>query len=114
MDSQAERARVLALAERVLRLEAESVLALCPRLDERFVDAVALLQRCRGRVIVTARPVSPAQIAPTLASTDACLLPHLPRVRRFGMVARETVRPLNSARPTRCWRCRPRLRLGIR
>ena len=35
-----DRARVRSLAERVLRLEGESVLALCARLDDRFVDAL--------------------------------------------------------------------------
>jgi arabinose-5-phosphate isomerase len=67
-----DRARILGLAERVLRLEAESVLGLLPRLDERFVDAVALLHRCRGRVIVTAMGKSGIigrKIAATLAST---------------------------------------------
>jgi arabinose-5-phosphate isomerase len=67
-----DRARILGLAERVLRLEAESVLGLLPRLDERFVEAVALLHRCRGRVIVTAMGKSGIigrKIAATLAST---------------------------------------------
>ena len=49
-----DRARILALGERVLRLEAASVLALCSRLDDRFVAAVTALHGCRGRVIVTA------------------------------------------------------------
>ena len=67
-----DRARILGLAERVLRLEAESVLGLLPRLDDRFVEAVTLLHRCRGRVIVTARGKSGIigrKIAATLAST---------------------------------------------
>jgi arabinose-5-phosphate isomerase len=67
-----DRARILGLAERVLRLEAESVLGLLPRLDDRFVEAVALLHRCRGRVIVTAMGKSGIigrKIAATLAST---------------------------------------------
>src|SRR5256885_16972730 len=41
------------LAERVLRLEAEAILALIAKLDERLDRAVALLQGCSGRVIVT-------------------------------------------------------------
>ena len=67
-----DRARVLALAERVLRLEAESILDLCPRLDDRFVAAVALIRGCAGRVIVTGMGKSGLvgrKIAATLAST---------------------------------------------
>jgi arabinose-5-phosphate isomerase len=64
--------RLLALAERVLRLEAQSVLDLCPRLDERFIAAVRLLHGCAGRVIVTGMGKSGLvgrKIAATLAST---------------------------------------------
>jgi arabinose-5-phosphate isomerase len=60
------------LAERVLRLEAEAILALIPRLDERFDRAVELLFRCRGRVILTGMGKSGLigrKIAATLAST---------------------------------------------
>ena len=67
-----DRARVLGLAERVLRLEAESILDLCPRLDDRFVAAVELLRGCAGRVIVTGMGKSGLvgrKIAATLAST---------------------------------------------
>ena len=59
-------------AARVLELEAEAILALVPRLDERFDDAVAALERCRGRVIVTGMGKSgiiARKIAATLAST---------------------------------------------
>jgi arabinose-5-phosphate isomerase len=59
-------------AARVLELEAESILALVPRLDARFDAAVALLERCRGRVIVTGMGKSgiiARKIAATLAST---------------------------------------------
>jgi arabinose-5-phosphate isomerase len=67
-----DRAKILALAERVLRLEAQSILDLCPRLDDRFVQGVELLQRCTGRVIVTGMGKSGLigrKIAATLAST---------------------------------------------
>lgn len=60
------------LAERVLRLEAEAILALIPRLDERFDRAVDLLFGCRGRVIVTGMGKSGLigrKVAATLAST---------------------------------------------
>src|SRR5213593_3733073 len=67
-----ERERLLAMADRVLRLEAESIAALRGRLDDRFVGAVDLLRRCRGRVIVTGMGKSGLigrKIAATLAST---------------------------------------------
>ncbi len=67
-----DRERILARAERVLRLEAESILELCPRLDDRFVRAVELIRACAGRVIVTGMGKSGIvgrKIAATLAST---------------------------------------------
>lgn len=42
-----------ALARKVLETEAAAILALLPRLDQRFDRAVDLLQNCRGRVILT-------------------------------------------------------------
>ena len=60
------------LAARVLELEAEAILALVPRLDARFDEAVARLERCRGRVIVTGMGKSgiiARKIAATLAAT---------------------------------------------
>ncbi|HEX5531552.1 MAG TPA: SIS domain-containing protein, partial [Methylomirabilota bacterium] len=92
-----DRARILGLAERVLRLEGESVLALCTRLDDRFVDAVTALHRCRGRVIVTGMGKSGLigrKIAATLASTGtpAYFLHPAEGVHGdLGMVAREDV-----------------------
>jgi arabinose-5-phosphate isomerase len=59
-------------AARVLRLEAEAVLALVSRLDERLDQAVDLLHRCSGRVIVTGMGKSGLvgrKIAATFAST---------------------------------------------
>jgi arabinose-5-phosphate isomerase len=59
-------------AARVLELESEAILALVARLDESFDDAVARLERCRGRVIVTGMGKSgiiARKIAATLAST---------------------------------------------
>jgi arabinose-5-phosphate isomerase len=67
-----DRSRLLALAGRVLRLEAEGVLGLIERLDERFVRAVAVLHGCAGRVIVTGMGKSGLvgrKVAATLAST---------------------------------------------
>ena len=92
-----DRARVRELGERVLRLEGESVLALCARVDDRFVDAVAALHRCRGRVIVTGMGKSGLigrKIAATLASTGtpAYFLHPAEGVHGdLGMVAREDV-----------------------
>jgi len=60
------------MADRVLRLEAESITALRQRLDDRFVKAVELVRGCRGRVIVTGMGKSGLvgrKIAATLAST---------------------------------------------
>jgi len=60
------------LAERVLRIEAEAILGLIPKLDERFEHAVELLRGCAGRVIVTGMGKSGLigrKIAATLAST---------------------------------------------
>jgi arabinose-5-phosphate isomerase len=62
----------LELAARVLRIEAAAVHGLVARLDARFEQAVALLARCRGRVIVTGMGKSGLicrKIAATLAST---------------------------------------------
>jgi arabinose-5-phosphate isomerase len=60
------------LAGRVLRIEAEAILGLIPKLDERFERAVELLRGCAGRVIVTGMGKSGLigrKIAATLAST---------------------------------------------
>ena len=62
----------LALARKVLQTEADAILALLERLDERFEHAVRLLIDCRGRVIVTGMGKSGLicrKIAATLAST---------------------------------------------
>jgi arabinose-5-phosphate isomerase len=62
----------LALARKVLQTEAAAILALIPRLDERFENAVDLLLTCRGRVIVTGMGKSGIicrKIAATLNST---------------------------------------------
>ena len=92
-----ERERLLAMADRVLRLEAESIAALRDRLDDRFVEAVGLLRCCRGRVIVTGMGKSGLigrKIAATLASTGtpAYFLHPAEGVHGdIGMMAREDV-----------------------
>ena len=60
------------IASRVLRLEAEAILALLPKLDAAFERATNVLRRCAGRVIVTGMGKSGLigrKIAATLAST---------------------------------------------
>ena len=62
----------LALAKRVLELEAAAILALVPRLGEPFLKALDLLMACRGRVVVTGMGKSGIigkKIAATLSST---------------------------------------------
>jgi arabinose-5-phosphate isomerase len=64
--------RLRDLARRVLELEAQGILALVPKLDDGFADAVRLLHACEGRVIVTGMGKSGLigrKIAATLAST---------------------------------------------
>jgi arabinose-5-phosphate isomerase len=62
----------LALARKVLETEAAAILALVPRIDERFERAITLLLQCRGRVILTGMGKSGIicrKIAATLTST---------------------------------------------
>lgn len=66
MSEEIERAR------RVLKIEAEAILSLIPRLDDNFTRAVRLLLECQGRVILTGMGKSgfiANKIAATLAST---------------------------------------------
>ena len=85
------------LAERVLRIEAEAILGLIPKLDERFERAVEVLRACGGRVIVTGMGKSGLigrKIASTLASTGtpAYFLHPAEGVHGdLGMVARSDV-----------------------
>jgi arabinose-5-phosphate isomerase len=60
------------LARKVLQTEAEAILALVERLDDRFEKGVSILLDCRGRVIVTGMGKSgiiARKIAATLSST---------------------------------------------
>jgi Predicted sugar phosphate isomerase involved in capsule formation len=62
----------LSLAQRVLSIEAEAVMAMRDRLDGQFVEAMALILDCRGRVVVSGMGKSGhvgGKIAATLAST---------------------------------------------
>ena len=56
----------------VLQIEAEAILALIPKLDERFDRAVEILRDCRGRVVLTGMGKSGSvaqKVASTMAST---------------------------------------------
>jgi arabinose-5-phosphate isomerase len=62
----------LAIARKVLQMEAAAILALVDRLDDRFDAAIRLLLACQGRVIATGMGKSGIicrKIAATLAST---------------------------------------------
>jgi len=62
----------LELARRVLQIEADAVRALMERVDERFAAAVELIDRRKGRVVVSGMGKSghiARKIASTLAST---------------------------------------------
>jgi arabinose-5-phosphate isomerase len=66
------KASSLELAARVLKIEADAVAALIPRLNGDFLRAMALILGCRGRVIVSGIGKSghvARKIAATLAST---------------------------------------------
>jgi arabinose-5-phosphate isomerase len=63
---------VLKVGQRVLEMEADAVRAVAERLDERFVYAVALVEACRGRVVVMGMGKSGLvgkKLAATLAAT---------------------------------------------
>lgn len=64
--------QVLLTARHVLKVEAEAVLALIDRLDERFERAVEMILACQGRVVITGMGKSGLicqKIASTMAST---------------------------------------------
>ncbi len=67
-----EQKEILAIAKRVLVIEAEAIRALVPRLGEGFERAIGLLLACQGRVVLTGMGKSglvAKKIAATLAST---------------------------------------------
>ena len=67
----------LALARKVLETEAAAILALIPRIDQRFERAVEMLRSCQGRVITTGMGKSgiiSRKIAATLTSTGTASL----------------------------------------
>lgn len=60
--------QVLKTAEQTLRIEAESILQLIPRLNENFEKAVDLILSCKGKIILTGIGKS-GQVARKIAST---------------------------------------------
>ena len=63
---------MLSLARRVLAIEADAITRLAGRLGDEFVNAVALILECRGRVVVSGIGKSghiARKLAATLAST---------------------------------------------
>lgn len=72
LSSPAARASSLALARRVIDIEARAVATLATRIDDSFVDALNMLLSCRGRVVVIGMGKSghiAHKIAATMAST---------------------------------------------
>lgn len=72
MSSASTKNSTLAIAQRVLRIEADAITGLIERLDAAFEKAVDLLHGCKGRVVVTGLGKSGLigrKIAATLAST---------------------------------------------
>jgi len=70
--SHAPKANILALARKVLAIEAREIEALAERLDASFEQAVQLILDCQGRVVVSGMGKSGhvgRKIAATLAST---------------------------------------------
>src|SRR3990172_7485087 len=63
---------ILDIAKRVLKIEADAILALTERLNSNFEKAVEIIYRSKGRVVVTGMGKSGLvgkKIAATLAST---------------------------------------------
>jgi len=63
---------IIEQAREVLRIEAEAISMLIPRIGDKFIEAVAMILACDGRVVVTGMGKSGLigqKIAATLAST---------------------------------------------
>lgn len=68
----ADEQKVINLAQSVLKIEAQAILELCPRIDSGFIQACELILNCQGRVVVTGIGKSghiARKIAATMAST---------------------------------------------
>jgi arabinose-5-phosphate isomerase len=110
-------------AKKVLKIEADAVAALIERIDESFEQAVELILKCRGRVVVTGMGKSGLigkKIAATLASTGTPALFLHPAEGihgDLGMVTRgdAVIALSNSGETDEISRMLPSLkRLGIR
>ena len=66
-----EQENVIQQAKKVLNIEAEAIKALLDKIDERFVKAVELLNKCSGKVIVIGIGKS-GIVSQKIASTFAC------------------------------------------
>ena len=66
-----EQESVIQQAKKVLRIEAEAINTLLDKIDERFVKAVELLDKCSGKVIVIGIGKS-GLVSQKIASTFAC------------------------------------------
>ena len=69
--SSKEQESVIQQAKKVLKIEAEAIGNLLDKLDERFVKAVELLDKCTGKVIVIGIGKS-GLVSQKIASTFAC------------------------------------------
>ena len=87
----------LELAKQVLAIEAEAIQGLAARLGQSFLDAVALLLNCKGRVVVSGIGKSghiARKIASTMASTGTpAYFVHTAEASHgdIGMIARDDV-----------------------
>jgi arabinose-5-phosphate isomerase len=89
--------KICALGRAVIRTEAEAILALVDRIDEKFAHACQQLLACEGRIIVMGMGKSGhigKKIAATFASTGApAFFVHPGEARHgdFGMITRKDV-----------------------
>jgi arabinose-5-phosphate isomerase len=97
MDKISPSKTALDLAKQVLAIEAEAILSLAARLGTSFLDAVALLLNCKGRVVVSGIGKSghiARKIASTMASTGTpAYFVHPAEASHgdIGMIARDDV-----------------------
>lgn len=69
--SREEQETIIQQAKKVLKIEAEAIETLLDKIDERFVEAVELLDKCTGKVIVIGIGKS-GIVSQKIASTFAC------------------------------------------
>jgi arabinose-5-phosphate isomerase len=97
MDKIAPSKTALDLAKQVLAIEAEAIQSLAARLGASFLDAVALLLNCKGRVVISGIGKSghiARKIASTMASTGTpAYFVHPAEASHgdIGMIARDDV-----------------------